>query len=106
MDDMKEFNQRELALIAQDVNPNAHAGLRRDVLYDVACGEEIDLPERKLDRYRLRVMEFVNEYWEQVRPLLSTCPARTRNPRACFQCTDLQSMECVLVNKDNLSGVE
>lgn len=96
-----DMNISELTWLAQEQNPNAHRGLDREMLLAIAQGEEVDLPPRTVDKVRLRIMEFVNEHWQQVKPLIS-CPARSRDPRACFACTDVQAVECALTNQKKI----
>ncbi len=95
------LNLSELTLLAQETNPDAHRGLDREMLLALAMGEEVDLPPRTVDKVRLRIMEFVNDHWEQVKPLIA-CPARSRDPRACFNCTDIQAVECALTNQKKI----
>lgn len=99
MDELDNMNMSELLSFAQDHEPNAHRGLPREVLIELALGEEHELPARKIDKYRLKIMQFINEHFEQVGPFIQACPAKTRNPRACFECTDVQVIECTLTNE-------
>ena len=96
--DLDELNITELLQLAQEENPNAHRGVSRDILVRIINGEEISLPPRKVDKTRLQIMEYINTYWAQVKPLVQGCPARTQDPRACFQCSDVQVVECALTN--------
>lgn len=96
-----DINITELAWIAQEHNPNAHRGLDRELLLAIAQGAEVDLPPRTVDVVRLRIMKFVNDHWDQVKPLLA-CPAKTQDPRACFLCTDAQAVECALTNQKKI----
>ena len=98
---LDDINDTELTAIAQEFNPRAHRALPRHILENLAKGESIDLPERRIDAHRLHIMEFINAHWQQVEPLLS-CPARSRDARACFNCTDMQATECVVLNKTAL----
>lgn len=95
---LDDLNASELLLLAQEQNPNVHRGLSRDLLYSVALGEDTDLPERRVDKVRLKIMKFVLGHWKQVEPLVQGCPAKTQDPRACFQCTDIQAVQCALEN--------
>lgn len=95
--DWDTLNASELAALAQDIDPNAHRGCSREVLLSVLRGESPPLPTYRPDKYRLRIMQYLDENWERVEPLL-TCPARSRDPHACFACTDVQVAECSLSN--------
>ncbi len=96
--DLDELNMSELLLLAQETNPNVHRGLPREILSQIALGEEMELPERHVDKVRLKIMSFIDENFKQVEPLVQSCPAKTRSLRACFQCTDIQVVECALGN--------
>jgi hypothetical protein len=95
---LDEMNLSELVIAAQDENPNAHRGLGKDLLCRVVMGTyQEELPERKVDKIRLKLMSFVIAHWKQVSPLLS-CPAQTGRERACFRCTDVQVADCAFAN--------
>lgn len=93
-----KLNTSELALMAQDFDANAHRGLERPTLIRILSGETTEsLPTYRPDKYRLRIMRYMNENWERVEPLLR-CPARSRDPHACFSCPDIQVAECSINN--------
>lgn len=97
MDD--SLNLTELVLMAQDIDPEAHRGLGRDTLLEIInSGETPGLPQRRINKLRLNIMTWILGNWSQVAPLV-TCPARSKDPRSCFQCTDVQVIECKLTNK-------
>jgi hypothetical protein len=99
-----DMNDSELVLLAQDHDIEAHRGLDRSLLIEIISSSDWDnrLPKRQLSKVRLRVMEFVQEHWLQVRPLVQSCPARTQDSRACFQCSDVQSVQCALMNRNHI----
>ncbi len=43
-------------------------------------------------------MRFLLEHWPMVFSQL-TCPAKTGDPLACFQCVDAQVVYCIVDNK-------
>lgn len=101
---LSRMNMTELVELAQETNPEAHRGLSREVLEQIIANppeQGPTLPEKPINKYRLRIMSFVLDHWEQVKPML-TCPAKSGDPRACFQCTDIQVVECVTTNRDNI----
>lgn len=57
----------------------------------------VSLPQRKINKVRLQIMDYVLDNWPRVSPLLS-CPAKSKSPRACFECVDVQVAECALTN--------
>jgi hypothetical protein len=95
---LDELNMSELLLLAQDNEPNAHRGLGREVLKQLALDEGAAVPVRHIDKVRLKIMTFIDDNFVQVGPLVQGCPAKTRDLRACFQCTDIQAMDCALGN--------
>lgn len=104
--DWDDLNLTELTLVAQDIDPEAHRGLGREALVSIienADDASMSLPTRKVNKTRLRIMEHVINYWSQVSALV-TCPASTKDPRACFQCTDVQVVECAVLNRKTFPG--
>lgn len=105
MDD-DSFNLTELTLMAQDIDPEAYRGLGRDALLEIVnSGEAPGFKQRAINKVRLSIMVWINENWNQVSPLV-TCPARSKDPRACFQCTDVQVVECKITNQKTIFGSE
>jgi len=100
MDDwswLDELNMTELVTVASYTNPRVHHGLSRLVLESIVRGEDVALPERNIDIWRATIFTFVDQHWVQCAPLLS-CPLKTRDPKSCFQCPDVQVAECTLQN--------
>lgn len=98
---LDELNASELGLMAWYMNPGAHRGLPREVLYAIIRGEEVELPERHIDIWRATIFKYCDSHWDQVSPLIS-CPMKSRKPHACFSCPDVQVAECTLDNHRNL----
>jgi hypothetical protein len=98
--DLAAMNLSELVVIAQNFAPEAHRGLSRELLISIIENHdnEVELPQRTINKKRLRIMRYVNDNWGQVEYQVS-CPAKTRDPHACFVCTDVQTAECVLQNR-------
>lgn len=98
--ELKSWNASELAARAAETTVSAHRDLPRPVLEGIVRGDPTvvaAVEPRRIDKLRLKIMEYVLDNWEHVSPLLS-CPARERTPTACFACTDVQAAECVLTN--------
>jgi len=94
-----ELNDSELVLLATMVNPRVHRGIPRKVLIALLDDEEVyDLPPREVDDARDDIFQMVDRYWSQVESLIS-CPMKTRQPRACYGCLDIQVAECSLLNQ-------
>lgn len=94
---LAELNQSELTVLASNLNENVHRGLPREVLVAIIRGEEVELPPRRVDSFRAHIYTYVERYWSQFEPLIA-CPLKTRHPRACFRCSDVQVGECTLQN--------
>lgn len=99
------LNQSELAAIAKELDPSASRQLSRDLLIGIIEGTVALLPERTIDKKRLKIMLYVNTNWDQVMYQVS-CPAKSRDPRACFQCCDVQAADCITLNPDKIKTVE
>jgi hypothetical protein len=95
--DLAEVNLSELVLIAKEVNADAHRGLGREALLAIIELGEVKLPQRLINKKRLAVMQYINDNWKAVSYQVS-CPAKTQSPTACFGCSDLQAVTCVLDN--------
>lgn len=98
---LQGMNQSELVAFAQEANPNAHRGLDYETLVAIISGHPVSVPKRRVDKYRDLIFRFVDKHWKQVEPLLS-CPMKTRQPTACYRCTDIQAAECTLLNKSTI----
>lgn len=57
-------------------------------------GEPITHP---LDLWRDAIMAFVIDYWPKLQSQV-TCPAKTRDPKACYGCIDQQVVACLTKN--------
>lgn len=91
--------------MASDMDPNCHRDLPESKLMAVIEGRDPGCPDRKINRVRLQIMDYILRNWEGVSPLLS-CPARSKDPRSCFQCTDVQVAECALTNPQAVENEE
>jgi hypothetical protein len=98
-----KINLTELTLMAQEVTPGATRFLGREkLLAIIEDGDVGGVPDsRPVDVTRLRIMKYVDANFDRVKPLLS-CPAKTRDPRACFQCLDHQVLECAISSEATL----
>lgn len=95
--DFDRMNKSELVFHAQVQNTEVHRGMSREQLIAIIFGEEVELPQRRINKLRLKTMGYILKNWTQVRPVLS-CPAKSMKPTACFSCTDIQAAECAMKN--------
>lgn len=92
--DLNELNKSELVELAQELDPNAHRGLRKQHLIRIIEGKETTpLPPYPVHEKRRKIALFVIKNWERVEALV-TCPARAKKATSCFQCPDTQVGEC------------
>ena len=98
-DTWDDLNHSELVRLAYAASARVHRGTPRDVLILLLSEDNVDVsfPPRGVDLARTAIFEMVDRYWKQVKSLIP-CPMRSRQPRACFSCTDLQVAECSLLN--------
>lgn len=98
-----ELNLTELTLMAQEISPGASRWLGRERLVAILDNGDLEgVPDqRPTDVIRLHIMQYVDKNFDRVSPLLA-CPAKTRSPRACFQCLDYQVMDCALSSEATL----
>lgn len=59
--------------------------------------EELEDVQHPIDEWRLGIMKFVQDYWKKLETQVM-CPARSLDPRACFQCPDSRVVACVVSN--------
>ncbi len=73
----------------------------KDKLIDYLLGEDTPPAElHPIDEWRHAIMGFLIDHWPVVFSQLQ-CPAKSKDPRACFTCVDPQVINCVVQNKTN-----
>jgi hypothetical protein len=95
---LADLNDTELAAIVQDSEPEASRTMPRLELVKLLDNDHPTRPTRPINKLRLNIMGYIIDHWSQVEVLLS-CPAKSKDPRACFSCTDIQVIECGITNK-------
>ena len=50
-----------------------------------------------LDAWRDAIMLFITDYWDKLQSQLS-CPAKSKDPKACYGCIDTQVVACLTKN--------
>jgi len=95
-------NETELYQIARASGLVVTPSATKDELIKYITGEELPPPiAHDIDEWRLAIMGFVIEHRITLQVQLR-CPAKTMDPRACFQCVDQQVVSCLAENKNNL----
>lgn len=94
------YNQTELYQACIEAGIKALPTEPRERLISYLEGEAFPDPQtvHEWDRWRHGLMGFILEWWVKIEPQLK-CPARSKDPRACFQCLDAQVSYCVVTNK-------
>ncbi len=103
--DWADLNETELAMVAAEWHPEAHKGYPRALLIEVIEKASVELPASTLHKKRLRIMRYIDDCWSAVSALIS-CPAKTRDPYACFGCSDNQVSSCTLENRSKFLDQE
>ncbi len=100
------FNHTELYQTARAAGHNVSPAFSRESLIRILSGEEEATPvAHGVDQWRHGIMGFLLEYWRAVETQL-TCPAKTKNPRACFTCLDQQVITCLVQNKNDIELIQ
>jgi hypothetical protein len=95
-------NETELYQIARASGLSVQPSTPKDLLIKYILGEGEPPPEaHELDEWRLAIMGFVIEHRKRLEVQLR-CPAKSMDPRACFQCVDHQVSSCLVENTQNL----
>ena len=94
------YNYTELYQACRSAGIPALPNEPREKLIAYLEADEEPPPENAhiFDRGRHGIMGFILDYWSKLEAQL-TCPARSGDPRSCFQCEDTQVVTCVVQNK-------
>lgn len=96
------YNHTELYQTCRQAGLSVHPAMTKEMLIAILGGEqEPPVFEHPLDPWRRGIMGFLIEHWKQVETQL-TCPAKSKDPNACFGCVDAQVTSCLVTNESNL----
>jgi len=97
------LNHSELYQMCRDAQINAHPATPRETLIQLLLGELEPPPNapHPIDGWRHGIMGFLLEHWRAIESQL-TCPAKSKDPRACFGCVDTQVISCLVTNEADL----
>jgi hypothetical protein len=99
-------NETELYQIARSAGLPVTPSATKDQLIKYILGEEFpQLTSNEFDEWRLAIMGFVIEHRKTLEVQLR-CPAKSMDPRACFQCVDQQVVSCLVENRNNLNLIQ
>lgn len=91
----KRANRTELYQACVRSGIRAPPGATKQELYDYLIGKVGCEEGNPVDSWRDTIMAFMIAYWKKVR-LQVTCPAKTKDPKACYGCLDIQVIDCIV----------
>lgn len=98
---LEMLNHTELYQMCRRAGIQVHPRASRTEMMDYLLANTEPPPtEHEIDSWRNGIMAFLMDHWEVVSPQI-TCPAKSKDPRACYQCTDVQVINCVVQNPSN-----
>ena len=96
MIDFEACNRTELYQICRRVGvPVTPATTREEMIAYLLGEKESPEVENVFDTWRNGIMGFLLDHWSVVASQL-TCPAKSGDPRSCYQCVDAQVISCVV----------
>lgn len=105
--DPSECNNTELYQICRRAGYPVTPSTSREQLIALIEGEiepgflvDLEKFEHPFDNWRLAISAFIQEHWKAIEAQLQ-CPAKSGDPRACFQCLDAQVATCIVQNPDS-----
>lgn len=97
---LDQCNHTELVQLCNLLNPDggAHMGMKRSMLEEIIQGVvPDDPPENQVNKYRLRLRDFIDEHWDKIRDQMEMdCTGD------CFKCHDIMVLGCYVTNADHL----
>lgn len=91
------YNRTELIQACQEVGISVSPAASREELTGLLTGSIVATNPSSMDAWRHGIMGFILDHWETLSTQL-TCPAKTKDPRACFGCIDTQVVSCLNSN--------
>lgn len=102
----QQCNDSELYQMARAAGFVVSPAARKADLIKYLLGEaEPPAISHEVDRWRRGIMGFVLEHWRALETQL-TCPARTKEPTACFNCLDQQVVTCLVQNANDVHLIQ
>jgi len=96
MSEFAQCNETELYQICRRAGIPVAPGTSKEKMIALLLGEEE--PEEVtnvFDGWRDGIMRFLLDYWSKVESQL-TCPAKSGDPKSCYQCVDAQVISCIV----------
>jgi hypothetical protein len=103
---LAEYNHTELYQLARRSDLPVKPNMSREALIQAVLGEiELSNTPHPLDDWRLAIMRFLIDHRRVVESQL-TCPAKSMDPRACFNCVDPQVISCLVGQEKHVHLIE
>lgn len=94
-----DMNHSELVELVRPISHHfSRATPRKELINIVETGKYLPVSSN-VNATRRRLYVMVDQLWDKVESLVA-CPLRTREPEACYACTDAQVAECYLFNEE------
>jgi hypothetical protein len=103
-DELAAYNHTELYQLCRRAGLKVTPDMPKGTLMSVLEGEVEAHLENPLDELRDGLMGFILEHWKRLSVQLF-CPAKSGDPKACFQCVDAQVIHCLTINPRIEPGV-
>lgn len=91
----EECNHTELYQMCLKAGIRASPSASKSTLIKLLEGLEEPTDENPFDSWRDAIMRLLLDHWDVVSAQLD-CPAKSGDPKACYQCVDAQVMSCVV----------
>ena len=104
--DWERCNKTELYQTCRAAGLNVHPTDTNERFIQLLEGTEEDPPvAHPIDPWRDAIMNFVIDYWPKLQSQI-TCPAKSRDPHACYGCVDQQVISCIVKNEPVLQYIQ
>jgi hypothetical protein len=106
-DDLGACNHTELYQTCRRVGLLVHPSAGITILRALLEGkvENLTTEQPTVDKWRDGIMAYLIKHWKRVQSQLF-CPAKSGDPRACYQCVDAQVTHCLITNPKVESSIE
>lgn len=94
------LNHTELYQLCRKAQLQVLPSATREEMVSYLLGEEEPATDtgHAIDSWRIALAQFVIDYWKKLETQVS-CPAKSLDPHACFGCTDVRVVACVVENE-------
>lgn len=95
---LETLNETELYQVCLNADLRiSPASSKEDMIAYLLGTKEPPEEPHEIDAWRRGIMGFLLDYWKVMEAQLK-CPAKSGDPKACFQCLDTQVITCIVTN--------